>query len=431
MLTTPLFNSPRIRSLEKGSQVLGMLRAVGVDGETLRTGQTIIKSASGVNNVVKAAMKGDIFATVGAAFGLLFGGGRDIEAERHKEIMDELAEIKNTQRQIFQNLIEIENKVDRLTDLVVEQHREVMEKLDSIERVVTSIQEVQYENSHKELRALRTTLDKVANAEKLEDKLRILDVAPNTRSFRNGHERLVNLVNQKGFGGKDFSVLFFLRSSPELKNDRVKQYYDWATRHYELANSLIKNGDRDSTYNALTAPSLTVSRLGDYKKASDPELVQEILNPKTVAEFGMLVTDALPFVLRLAPESSKHLFLANKDLLDKENQKHILLQKRETLTQIMYPTLRLLNSAIAQQAILGGDQVLPVLATKTGDEAVRAILKENTRLRENLGVYLAKQSRTTEFAYSVFYQFEDRFHLEAVSKAKDRAILKIDGLGDG
>lgn len=415
-----------VSSLLNGSNdiVSGLETSLGglVDGVLSDSGADIAGIATSILGGNFLALAPAIPGLGSLLGGLGLGGGSQQVLAKLAAMDRKLDQILAGQRQILEAINTVNQNVLRLTDIVVQNHAATMARLDEIQKDILVNRELAISILAADLNAcyllgdgprqhapdtgsvwtsfrtyeafqgfLATNLHAFQTCQ--------LFLRSNLLSLRTGVHSLLKIgVNDRG--GRLGDVQAYLR--------------DYVRPHYAKFNELYSNlDDRTAAIEALTMPSTTIVELfakamhaqGETPPSARTVLtnvdilptgtdMSAVLHADVLADVGWVAQSVLPMWFLIRSNAGGTLTVLdrteahNPSTFDRTQMDIV----RANIGGALDDLLRLLNSAIAQQAALSGDVLLPKLAAQFPMAgAADPWLVSDTLLRRNLMLWLAAE----------------------------------------
>jgi hypothetical protein len=369
-------------------------RNLGVSPKILAPVEQAVTIGSHAASAIKAFASGNVLGGLAAVSAIFGFGGPDVAAERHKEVMGALKSLYEQQGVISEKLdflIEgqqrlmqgqhlIANAVKYLSEDVARNHVEVLSALGRLEEEVfylasLILQAVDEEYSAAERflyhpvhnhRVLDTSIGRYPS----EDELAALFATYGTRTFKKAGDRLRDgvwdSINNR------FHRWFLLRSrtsgedgnaDPMRAQAFIKDVY---TPTYRLLVGSTAKETRSAHLSALLAPVQTVAAVRQ-KRRSLKDVWDARLYENTFED--LLGEPLAPVAVALHAELLLHFHVLYQLHNDQARRAYTIDELAESAPVVQHGyvalrrSLRLLDIAIAQQAMLGGDILLDVVAS--------------------------------------------------------------------
>ncbi len=413
------------------NQLINGLGQLGCDPEFVKVASTAVAKGAQANQVFKSAVKGDWLGAVAGVLGLAFGGGPSAEELRHQEVMDAFRQVMESQQKIYDKLLNIEKQIREL-------RVELVEVKEAIREVGTQVQDVHAllrEMADKDALLLDDFLKQLSAEADYDGECKHFNLAGNPEMFNRGWQELqarFQFATSNGMSAP-LSEKHLLKAAD---GDKASQYLtEYVAPHYQLLRDM-KWQPRD--FGQLSLSSQTVRDIERRTKEmiqGQREIIQgqrEIIQGQReipVEHFNSFVkAHVVERDVRLLIQAANYRFLQASDAspskglmtlvqLQDANALNDLKQRRKEILNVLANALSVVETATAQQTMLSGDLLLPVLYADPDSAVARQILRSNQLLRGNFGLYLADQSGINSIQYASLYNFQDPVHWSPINNA--------------
>jgi hypothetical protein len=367
--------------LAGASDLTNIAKNLGVDPKIVNAANSAINIGNQALNAFTAISSGNYLSAISSVSNILGVGGPDVAAERHEEIMNmlgemytkldvidgKLASLRETQKLIIQTQQQILENIAQLSQQVQQNQYQLLTELHDIHadvlvnRQITVDQaRVHYGNCYLLVHSL--------------DGSRIIDTSigkyPSWGQFqrfypsvREDLQKCTGQLSDTRGGDQDFQSVFWLVSYQDAPESNVEPYL---RKVFRPAWELLKADGRsiDQLVSSLLAPMGTVQQLrskqSNFATVNPPRfrktiasLMEKPLAPSAVILHDSLLADIHYYYMLLDDDGKPRLL---SDLYKAE-------KIRETGYYRLIEALNLTDIAIAQQTLVSGDSLLPVLAS--------------------------------------------------------------------
>lgn len=433
-----------------GDLGLGDSKLVQDISQAVNIGQTAISA-------VEAFTSGNYLGAISSITGLFGKRGDDAAAKRHKQIMQrfdridaslnriegKIDQLLKGQEKMLELQIETFKKLLDLSEKVDEQHNAVMQKLTEIEnalyenrQLIMNDWEGKCQSCLQTIARLEIDIDegvlpdykklkkeyvnlKEGNFKKCEDYINTYVFHQDRPSFNPDFNLTTSITNEK-------------LSSAFRKLDTINKISFSLLFNYSAKIGNLKSNS-DLLY-SLFFPSTSISELNDKIKSdsiilrtdyypSKPEIFENIIKPEVSERHGYVVRN-IGFLMNLTTE--------NRSLIDWDNFVNENPPEHRNAIYELENAIRLNNVAIAQQSILAGEILLPIIFNEVYNyqlgsedtanfEVCESLLTLNGLLTTNftnyfVGTYLQKSGQT-ELQYGYAYNSKDSLTMSIVIKS--------------
>lgn len=432
------FNQHVSDYLNGAGQVLNIARKFGVAGPFIEKAEQVVNIAANAFNAFTAFSSGNFLAGVGALANIFGIGGRDIAAERHEELKKMLGAVYEQvnlidrkidallkgQETIIKNQQLIFQSIQQLSEQVQSNHRQVMDKLQEIHGDLLYNRALQRAEIEAEYELCRRFI--VNNQGK-----KIIDTA---KGLYPTHEQFLTLFDTTRLdtfrrcetrlqltrtGPREFhKTTFWIESYKDLGG--TSNITNIISLVYKPLLDLIIV---DSSAVPISSDLRFISLLAPMARVQDIDLkIREVANPfnaTQMQEFKELMGPLLypsmvqrhtGFVLDI------HYYHQITDREDRPlsfNEVKALKQVRQTGLDDLLEAQKLVDTAIAQQVLLSGDVVLPIIEDiikkPAGSGAVEALrakalagLKNNSLLARNFAMYSIRKEVASKSKFLIY-----------------------------
>lgn len=424
--------------VESAGDVVKIAAGLGVDRKIVEAANVAVGVGGALAGAARKFAKGDILGAALSFFGSLFGlGGPDPDEERHKQVLAcferigvELDYIRRLQMATLEKVLIIEEKLDRLTQTIERNHLQLMDELGRLRGDVSVNRSMIYELLGRDLNIIRRFLDMLdVEGYPYAFKERIFARFPTDYNEALGSLRLL-MSTEKVRGERKIPELFLLRSLGgtadagaylEVTVKPVMQYF---------ANRSNYAPNQREAISALATPRFRCEDIEIGRKPGGPRLEElqysqfsELLIPHRLEVFAHLVLRIYPYLglVNVAERSQK--LVTQKELESPKAKADVAVLNKLGEDWLRY-CLNLTDLAIAQQALLSGDLLLPELAEKLESPDVRALLKKNGVLARNVVAYWLrqrlKQNGVDLFTYEFATASADGTYLSMLTRQEEK-----------
>ncbi len=400
---------------------------------------------------------GNYLGAISSITGLFGGGGDNVAAQRHKQIMQRfdridatlnriearMDQLLKTQQEMLTLQVETFKKMLELSDKIDEQHNTVMQKLTSIENALYVNRQLIMNEWEGKCQACLQTISRLEMDIDLgilpgHKKLKSEYVNLKEGSFKKCEEYINTYVFYQDI--PSFNPDFNLTSS--ITDTKLAAAYNKLDSINKLSFGLLFNytrpvGNIKSNHSfiySLFFPSTSIDELNQKIKADSillnskyypvkPEIFSNIIKPEVSERHGRVVRN-ISFLIGLTGSSRE---LISWDAFTSEAPP----DHRNAIYELEN-ALRLNNVTIAQQSILAGDILLPILFNEAyryqsgnGDtanfKACALLLKQNELLAANyasyfIGTYLQKTAQNS-IQYGFAFDSRDSLTMNRLVKS--------------
>jgi hypothetical protein len=407
------FVCEQIGELQKGTKA-AYLKLGRTLAEGLGVPREEIDKVQRLAGVAQAALTGNWLGALGAVTGV--GGLGSIGGGADPTVMNELNHIQETLGKLREEVAAVDTKVTELSKQVERNHQATLVQFGELRKEILVNRQINLEQLRKSsgIHTARVHLGLDTNLEPSNDGLL------NKKSYSERREWFnwdVNLSEFKtaatGLRGVivpgELSENFKMAATQSQDNETrlyietVKTYYGWIkdqpeSRRAGLIAGLIQPGaDLFSLWyrsKALEESGVFASRRLDrwvYSEVFDKSIVLDTAN---IREF---VTLAVPIAMQYAfcDQNDQGRMIAEEKLA-KQHPSDIK-RRFELGEMLLGPSLRLLNTAVAQQAMIEGDLTIATVMGRIGEDDVAAEMRKNRIFRANLAkAYVDSQLRSKD-----------------------------------
>lgn len=370
--------------LNGANELVSIARNLGVDPEIVGKAQLVVNAGTQVFNAFGAFASMNFLGGVSALTSIFGLGGRDIAAERHQEIMSALTTLYSKvdvidrkidlllqgQEQILKNQQTIFNAVVHLSEQVASNHREVLERLREVQGDILYNRVLINTRVDEEYALCRNLVIHPITGERRIDTSRRLypryaEFLALHRDFGDQFSTCATRLQRTRMANDEFHSTFWLETYKQIDNN-VGVYIDTI---YAAALALLE-GDVGATaptaaqrFSSLLSPMHTVSDL-DRKIATvgNPRqprfrrpfdvLMRRAIAPSAVARHSNYLLD-IHFYYQLVNPATNRPFPFASVITPA--------QIRKTGYFALFEALNLVDIAVAQQTLLSGDVLLPIM----------------------------------------------------------------------
>ena len=382
--------------LQKGDAILDFAAQVGVSPQIVATGRTLLNAGSAVSDAIGNVLSGNYLGAVAGIgnliFGGVFGGGPDLATLRHQELLSKLSEINGKvdqllagQQTILKGLAVLDDKINKLFETVVKNHVEVMQTLYEIKydelynrSLIIEVIDGSLKVPREFLRADPNSASTLLSLQEFQNQ-RHEDLSTWFLS-RSGDYIAVEPAVRTFTSTAQMSLYFDLEANPatqgqdvvDYRNNVVNPVLDYFQARFPAAN------DRGRAISTLVTPSLTLSDLQQKltlmpNAPTTPPLLgpsiqiifaafNKMVNYEAVKQYiDLILRMQVLYPLIRYPDFTK--LLSVEELGKPETYGS---QVKAVLKDNAWPRLlvaqQLMNRAVAQQTLMSGDILLPLLS---------------------------------------------------------------------
>lgn len=430
--------------LNTANLVIGSFQALGIGNQaTLNKISKGIQLGTSVFNAVTAFASGNYLGAVQGLGGMM--GSRDAGADRHAEIMAALKQINAKLDVVIQKLdVVLENQA-RMYELQKETYKQLLMLRDTVLKEFDQLNEkVDVMSSRLNFLIARKFLDQLGACRDICDRLN-LSVDANRLNVQTLNDvwasissskfkKVEELFNDHTFLLPDkkirplylnsvFEDVTDISESEKIELRSLSKFYQDLLKKANLsANSFFNKNDRENLSLSLLTPSFNYQEL-NYK-LNQPKISrsdnQKELTINHIAEY------ISPEICKAVAEMilRSHLIVAvtdrNSDLIkiDEGFIDHSLLRSR-TAAEYLSNALMIVNAAIAEQNLLGGDLLL-----ETMRQEYKSFMKA-TKDSQQLKLYKFNNSLVNHPAAGLFYSNFIRYYItKEIEESKSPTSVK-------
>jgi hypothetical protein len=434
--------------LQQGREVLEIAKHLGLPEGALDVAGKAVAVSEVANGALKNFVSGNYIGAVASVFSLLGGGGPDMAEIRHRQIMGEfgivnkrLDALLDGEQKILEVVADIDQKVVQLGQIIVAQHEEVMRQLAVIQGQVAW-------NTELLDQLLRRDLDSCKNFLAIRRRSDYSEMESffdhHLEGFNAGEAMISSWTGgidpTKGEGWADLNRWYFERTHlRQNENDKLIAALEahLLSTHTVLKTLYTDDASRKRAWSALALPAKRIDELQikiENVKAQtlSPipmpyEVIHRLLSPAAVSEFSQTSSSFSDFYF-LVNRAAQPVRLFMPSELDAVGtfSSDDMNARRDKAENVLRFCLAVTNAVVAQQALLGGDMLLPKLADTVESESTRGMLKANQIMARNTLMYALRQRMGANgysvLAYSFALESNDASYLEQITKQE--GVLK-------
>lgn len=390
--------------LHAGSELVNAAKRLGLPQSVTDAAEKAMAIGDLASQAVSDLLSGNYLGLATNLLGGVFGGGPDPAALRHQQIMEGISAILQTQQQIIKQLYVMDAKLDSLIVWNARNHVEVMQALAELRTMVRGLAE---HSADVQLAQLNGCLDFDSRVSR---KTLEGDVAqPSYASIREYRARAITasqampeaIACERQLStfwtftrrGRDQSF-DYASFSPSLLLPTVMDTAAYNAFHRMDAGLLRILGDSavEKVLRQAIAPILEDTALFEPSSAQRGTLPQGAASALASAARGSIIRPVAAIKLaEIVASMSTYLplradqreWFRSDSLASGDVNGATVRESTENAQETLARALWIVQVAIVQQAFLGGDRALPILAQRIREPAVVALLRQNPYLAFN------------------------------------------------
>lgn len=414
--------------LDGASEFVIIARNLGVDPKILNAANQAVSIGNQAATAFTDLTSGNLLGAVGAITNIFGIGGPDVAAQRHAETMNML-------RTMYTKLDVIDQKADQLLNgqrVIVQTEQAILEHLDALSKQVQQNQEevmAGLRSLHDDVLVNRQFLENQASlnygncyvlVKDPENGSVIIDTGkgqyPSYSRFQalftnRRHEMMSCMKQLRATRGasQEFNSVFWLKSAMTSVNSNIGAYltkvYDPA---WELLQNTSLNADGKTLAQRVSSLLVPMSTVADFSaKYSGVEAVDPPRFRKSLSDLMATALAPPAVILHDSYLANIHYYFLLLDAEDRPRPLQDLYSVddiRLTGCDYLIDALSLTDVAIAQQVLVSGDSLLPIMADglerfRDSQDANRAktynqisdLLKNDSILASNLMKYMLRK----------------------------------------
>lgn len=437
--------------LNGANELVGIARNLGLNPKVVSDLQTGVNIGNAAFNAFQAFQSGNLLGAAGAVASIFGLGGRDIALERHQEIMKafdqvfgeldeikgELRDLKQGQQYILENQQKTYDALITINKQINDNQKTILDELDHLQNHITynrqlildwvkngwlKCNEMVYQGSGRFRKEIINTQKNIIPSFKEIDKLCRTEWNAN-----NNIDICFDLVSRISDDEGVFNVSLFDVRNGQLDTDSTNKIDFYINNVFIAATQILGEGkdfenSESQRYSSLFTPMTTVKSL-DLKLISMKTNNIDISNMYTKASF---IPNFKIYLWYEAVEKYTNYILNiyyYRTVIDRQKQRpHSKEDLKEALPLAGYKDLQkclnLVEFSIAQQNLLAGDVLLPLLYSKvTKTDSINSIsnarylkmLNNNQILATNFLMYSINQEikeRSSYLSYAASFDSE-------------------------
>ncbi|WP_408028887.1 hypothetical protein [Tenacibaculum xiamenense] len=384
--------------ISQGGEVANKLVSLFAKGEGAEDLQKGIAAITTAANISGSIASGNYYGAAMQALGLFDSNGPSAEEQLLKQVLGKLEEIQS-------QLNQIEEKIDKLGEMVTNLHNDMMREFSSVHKKLDLLERQGYDNIRIALDILNKDLDYCSNIDL--SNVRFLTFPNKYKGYpvpyKKCIEGLSSTLLRDFFNKNDYSESLYLHYSDRDKKNQIDKIYKPSLTYFlqqtpndYIDKSLISLIQETNFVNDYGKNYQSVLRLEDslFQKKLKLNGTLVKLDPKYLNKFALI--QIAEYYLKLMPYYE--LVDANFNLFNKEEfiKEGGAPDNLEGIEKSLKTLVTVLNNSIVQQNLISGTSFLENIQSsiytsgKSNDEKELALdlLKQNQIISQNYATFI-------------------------------------------